>query len=109
MISQNFLIEMLSSKGGGVSSKRTILVFFVLLFAFCVVYNMITGHAPDNLYKEQVFEALLVCIGAVFGERVVDILPTIRGKKSTTSVTTITPEPQSVTTVTNVKEPEAKQ
>lgn len=89
----------------GISSKRSVMVFFVLLFAFNVIYNIITGKAPAPIYQEQVFELVIICLGTVFGEKILQLWAQIKGQKTTTSTTIISPETPTVTTVTDTKEP----
>lgn len=101
----NFIVSLLSGKDGGISSKRSVMVFLLLLFAFCVLWNLFTGKAPNALYQDQVFEAFLITLAAVLGDKALDVIPTIRGKKTTSSTTIISPEPPTVTTVTNQSEP----
>lgn len=103
----NFFMQMLSGPGGAISSKRGVMIFLLFLFAFCVVFNLFTGKAPNPTYIDQVFEALLICLGTVFGEKVIDMLPKIR-QKSSTSTTVISPDTPTVTTVTNSSEPVIK-
>lgn len=65
----------------GISSKRSVMIFFVLLFAFTLIYNMITGKAPAAVYQEQLFELVIIMVSLVFGEKVVDAMKSIKGKK----------------------------
>lgn len=95
---------MLSGENG-ISSKRSVMVFFVLLFTFTVIYNMVTGHAPAPIYQEQVFELVIICITAVFGEGVMNALERMKAKKTTSTTTIVTPEQPTVTTITDTKEP----
>jgi hypothetical protein len=81
---KNFFSQMLTGQNG-ISSKRSVMVFFVLLFSFMSVYNMITGKAPNELYQEQVFEILIIAICTVFGERVVVSLSNMRKTKTDNS------------------------
>lgn len=62
---------MLSGENG-VSSKRNVMVWFVLLWSYMAVYNQITGKAPALIYQEQLFELTLISIAAVFGEKVIN-------------------------------------
>lgn len=105
MLKRNFFISMLSG-GDGISSKRSIMVFFVALHAFTVIYNLITGKAPAPIYQEQVFELVIICLGTVFGEKILEMLMQLKGTKSTTSTTIVSPDKPTVTTVTNIKEPQ---
>lgn len=89
----------------GISSKRSAMVFFVLLFTFCVIYNMITGKAPAPIYQEQVFELVIICFVGVFGEKILEYLVQLKGQKKTTTTTIVSPEQPTVTTITDTKEP----
>lgn len=80
MIKRNFFISMLSGEDG-ISSKRSVMIFFVALFAFCVIYNAITGKAPVDIYKEQLFELVGFCLFLVFGEKVVKAVKDVKVKK----------------------------
>jgi hypothetical protein len=95
---------MLSGENG-ISSKRSVMVFFVALFAFCVLWNLFTGKHPDEIYMEQVFELVIICLGTVFGEKILEYLTQLKGQKKTTTTTIVTPEQPTVTTITDTKEP----
>lgn len=77
-----FLIQMLTGEAGRVSSKRGVMVFFVLLYSFTLLYNMFTGKAPAPIYQEQLFELVIISLVAVFGEKVLSAIPAVRGKKN---------------------------
>jgi hypothetical protein len=104
MFKRNFFISMLSGDTG-ISSKRSVMVFFVVLFAFTVVYNLITGKAPAPIYQEQTFELVIICLGTVFGEKLLESLAAARGQKKTTTTTIVSPPDSTVTTVAETKEP----
>lgn len=80
MNKRNFFMSMLSGENG-ISSKRSVMVFFVLLFAFTVIYNMITGKGPDDIYKSQLFELVIISLVAVFGEKITETVQSLKGKK----------------------------
>lgn len=80
---QSFFYQMFTSgKTGRVSSKRVVMVFFVLLYAYCLLYNIYTGKAPTQLFQEQLFELVLISLLAVFGEQVTSLLSLMRGEKN---------------------------
>jgi hypothetical protein len=106
MIRRNFFLSMLSGPEG-ISSKRSVMVFFVVLFSFCVVWNLFTGMAPASIYQEQVFELVIITISLVFGEKVIDALPKIRGAKKDTTTTIVAP-PDSTVAVTGNQPAEVK-
>jgi hypothetical protein len=105
MLKQNFFIQMLSGKGGNISSKRTVMVFFVLLYAYCLLVNVHTGKSPSPTFLDQLFQLVCLTLIAVVGEQLLNVLALLRGQKVNTIVTTVTPEPQNVTTVETTKEP----
>lgn len=107
MFKRNFFISMLSGEDG-ISSKRSIMVFFVVLFAFNVLWNLFTGKAPAPIYQEQVFELVIICLGTVFGEQIVKMIADFRNTKKTTSTTIVSPPDSTVTTITDTKEPQKK-
>lgn len=104
MFKRNFFISMLSGEDG-ISSKRSVMVFFVVLFAFCVMWNLFTGKAPAAIYQEQVFELVIICLGTVFGEGILKMIADLRNTKKTTSTTIVSPPDSTVTTITDMKEP----
>lgn len=104
MLKKNFFVQMLSG-ADGISSKRSIMLFFVVLFAFCVLWNLFTGKAPASIYQEQVFELVIICLGTVFGERILQMIADLRNTKKTTSTTIVSPPDSTVTTITDAKEP----
>lgn len=104
MFRKNFFISMLSGEDG-ISSKRSVMVFFVVLFAFCVLWNLFTGKAPAPIYQEQVFEIVIICLGVVFGEGILKMIADLRNTKKTTSTTIVSPPDSTVTTITDTKEP----
>lgn len=71
----NFIKEMLSGSDGVVSSKRTIMFIFTLLFVGISIANFITGKNLDATLKDQLFYLLIWIISMVFGEQ----LPAIFG------------------------------
>lgn len=107
MMKRNFFISMLSGENG-ISSKRSVMLFFVVLFAFNVLWNMFTGKAPAPIYQEQVFELVIICLGTVFGEQVLTMIGDLRNTKKTTSTTIVSPPDSTVTTITDTKEPEKR-
>lgn len=104
---RNFFLSMLSGPEG-VSSKRSVMLFFVLLFAFCVVYNLFTGKAPASIYQEQVFELVIITVSLVFGEKVLDAIPKIRQSKKDTNTTVVAP-PDATVAITGTGSTEVKQ
>lgn len=105
MIRKNIFFQMFTGEDGIGSSKRGVMIFFVLLFAFTLIYNLITGKSPDPLYKEQLFELVIICLGLVFGEKVMDGIKSMKAGKQTTETTIVSPEQPVVTTITKTTEP----
>lgn len=104
MLKQNFFFELLSGPNGTISSKRTIAISIVALWIFSFLVNLFTGKAPSVLYQEEHYQLVLVCIGTILGERIVDVIEKIKAKKKTTT-TTATPEPDPSVTITEKTEP----
>jgi hypothetical protein len=107
MFKRNFFLSMLSGEDG-ISSKRSVMIFFVLLFSFNVLWNLFTGKAPAPIYQEQVFELVVICLGVVFGEGILKMITDLRNTKKTTNTTIVSPPDSTVTTITDTKEPEKK-
>lgn len=107
MFKRNFFLSMLSGEDG-ISSKRSVMVFSVVLWAYCVLWNLFTGKAPAPIYQEQAFEFMIICLGAVFGEGILKMIADLRNTKKTTSTTIVSPPDSTVTTITDTKEPEKK-
>lgn len=105
MIRKNIFIQMFTGEDGIGSSKRGVMIFFVLLFAFTVIYNLVTGKAPSQIYQEQLFELVIITLALVFGEKVMDGIKSMKGGKQTTETTIVSPEQPVVTTITKTTEP----
>jgi hypothetical protein len=69
----NWLKEMLSGKGGEVSSKRVVMFLFTLTFIGLTIANFVTGKNFDETLKQQLFYLLIWLISMVFGEQIADI------------------------------------
>lgn len=74
-------IELLSG-ANGISSKRSVMVWFVLLFSFVLIFNMATGKAPNPTLLDQLNELTIISIAAVFGERFIDFIKQKRSIKT---------------------------
>lgn len=72
-----FIKQMLSGKDGVISSKRTVMFIFTLLFVGLTIANFVTGKNFDSTLKDQLFYLLVWCLSMVFGEQIADIF-TIR-------------------------------
>jgi hypothetical protein len=81
----NFLLELLGGIGSRISSRRTVMVWFVLLFSFEIVINIFTGGEkglqPAPELRMELFQVLIVSLVLVFGDIVVKVLEFLRGKK----------------------------
>lgn len=77
----NFLLELLGGIGSRISSRRTVMVWFVLLFSFEVVLNIFTGLKPTDELRMELFQVLIVSLVLVFGDIVIKVLDFLRGKK----------------------------
>lgn len=79
-----FIINMLSGERGP-SSKRSVMVWLLLLFTYVILNNLHTGKSLSPMYSEQLFELLIIAIASVFGEKIVSVLQRIRGKDTPTA------------------------
>jgi hypothetical protein len=77
----NFLLELLGGIGSRISSRRTVMVWFVLLFSFEIVLNIFTGLKPTDELRMELFQVLIISLVLVFGDIVVKVLEFLRGKK----------------------------
>lgn len=74
----NYIVSMLSGESG-VSVKRNVLVFLVLLFAYIIVTNLHTGKQPSAALMDQLHELLNLAFIVVFGEKVVNAVKLRKG------------------------------
>jgi hypothetical protein len=93
----NFLLELLGGIGSRISSRRTVMVWFVLLFSFEIVVNIFTGGEkglqPAPELRMELFQVLIVSLVLVFGDIVVKVLEFLRGKKIDIPPTPTDPPP----------------
>jgi hypothetical protein len=78
-------IKLMLGTNGEISSKRCMMVFFAVLFAYALVSNHLTGMAVDDTMKWQLFFLLLWAMSIVFGEKIPEIISAWTGKKTTTT------------------------
>ena len=78
-----FIKSMLAGKDGTISSKRSVMFLFALLFAGIVVSNHITGLNVDSTLKEQLFWLLIWLVSMVFGEQIPDMIKAMKNKGET--------------------------
>lgn len=76
----NYFVKMMSGETG-ISVKRNVLVFLVLLFAYIIIQNMHTGKSPSASLLEQLHELLNLAFIGVFGEKLVNAAGTRLTKK----------------------------
>lgn len=100
----NTFRSMISGPGDGVSSKRSVMVWFVLMFSFITLINLFTGKKLEHDIQVQLFELVVVSIGVVFGEPFMNFLLLVRGQKTTATTTTIAPPGSTVTNTETTKE-----
>lgn len=74
----NYIVSMLSGDSG-VSVKRNVLVFLVLLFAYIIIFNLHTGKHPSPALLDQLHELLNLAFIVVFGEKVVNAVKMRKG------------------------------
>lgn len=77
----NFIIELLGGIGSRVSSRRTSMVFFILLFAFCLILNIFTGKEPSQQFHDELFHLTVLSLVLVFGDIVLKVLAFFKGKQ----------------------------
>ncbi len=78
-------IKLMLGTNGEISSKRCMMIFFALLFAYALVSNHVTGMLVDDTMKWQLFFLLLWSMSIVFGEKIPEIISAWTGKKTTTT------------------------
>lgn len=83
----NFLRDLLGGIGSAISSRRTVMIWFVLLFSFEVVLNIFTGLKPVDELRMELFQVLIVSLVLVFGDIVLKVLEFMKGKKITDQIT----------------------
>jgi hypothetical protein len=76
-----FIFELLGGIGSRISSRRTVMVWFVLLFSFEIVLNIFTGLKPADELRMELFQVLIVSLVLVFGDIVIKVIEFLRGKK----------------------------
>ncbi len=79
-MNENFLKKMLMN-GGEVSSKRGVMVWFVLNFTGYVWVNLFTGKTLEHSLASWLFQATMGSIVVVFGEPFINAIMTLRGVK----------------------------
>lgn len=89
----NFLLELLGGIGSRISSRRTVMMWFVLLFSFEVVLNIFTGLKATDELRMELFQVLIVSLVLVFGDIVIKVLEFLRGKKIDITPTPTDPPP----------------
>jgi hypothetical protein len=87
----NFLMELLGGIGSRISSRRTSMVFFILLFAFCLILNIFTGKQPSQQFHDELFHLTVLSLVLVFGDIVLKVLAFFKGKQIEPPTTTPTP------------------
>ena len=76
-----FIKSMLSGSDGVVSSKRTVMFIFTLLFVGLTIANFVTGKNFDETLKQQLFYLLIWLISMVFGEGIPDMISAFKKDK----------------------------
>lgn len=77
----NFLLELLGGIGSRISSRRTVMVWFVLLFSFEVILNIFTGLKATDELRMELYQVLIISLVLVFGDIVVKVMEFFKGKK----------------------------
>jgi hypothetical protein len=107
---KTFLSQMLSSgMTGEPSSKRTVLVWFVLLFSATVIVNLHDKQKVlESTLQAQLFYLVIASMAVVFGEPFMKFMAEWKGQKTTSTTTTVAPSDSTVVTTETTKEPEKK-
>jgi hypothetical protein len=77
----NFLMELLGGIGSRISSRRSAMVFFILLFSFCLILNIFTGKQPSQQFHDELFHLTVLTLVLVFGDIVLKVLAFFKGKR----------------------------
>lgn len=93
---------MMSGGGGGVSSKRNVLIWFVLLFTALVICSCF-GINASGFWQQKVVDITETALVLVFGEKALDFLLLLRGQKTTSTTVVAPPDSTVVTTTTDKK------
>lgn len=96
--------EMLSDGLGNISSKRSTMVWFVLLFTAIAVINITTGKKLDHDIQVELFQLVVISMGIVFGEPLIKLFALVRGQKTTDTTTIVAPKDATVVTTGTTKE-----
>lgn len=74
-------MELLGGIGSKISSRRTSMVFFELLFAFCLILNIFTGKEPSQQFHDELFHLVVLTLVLVFGDIVLKVMAFFKGKQ----------------------------
>lgn len=91
------------SERGDPSIKRVALTGFSLVWVVSFFVNLFSGKSPDEYLRNQLFELILVCIGAVFGINILNGLKDIKFKQADANQAVGSPTPTPDTTVITEK------
>ncbi len=83
----NFFISMFRGNGSGISSKRVVLVWFVLLFTYLILLNAHTGKHVSESLQTMLDDALKLALFAVFGEPAIAAFSRKKGAVTETTIT----------------------
>lgn len=72
--------SMMTGDGGGISSKRNAMVFFILVFT-TLVFLSCRGINASEYWQDQVAQVTKICIAAVFGEKVINLFVALKSGK----------------------------
>ena len=76
-----FIKQTLSERGEP-SIKRVVLIVLLVVFIVSLFINLLTGKAPAEYLQNQLFELILVALGAVFGINILNGIKDIKFKQS---------------------------
>jgi hypothetical protein len=77
----NFVFELLGGIGSRISSRRTSMVFFELLYSFCLILNIFTGKQPSQQFHDELFHLVVLTLVLVFGDIVLKVMAFFKGKQ----------------------------
>ena len=75
------------SEQGLPSSKRAMLFILLLTFVFIILYNLFSGHKPDQTLQDQLYYMLTTNIALIFGSNIANVVKDIKTGQSASTTT----------------------
>lgn len=91
------------SEGGTPSIKRVTLVILLFSFLSECVYNGVTGKSLSSVLVDQLYYAMISCLGVIFGINILQGVKDIKITQSQNNAKVGAPSPAPDTTVVNTK------